>query len=68
MHMTGKLDKIGRIIAGIIIVALWVSALIWCTACNVTRVTTTESVCVHRGDSSTTITTRTIEAYDASKK
>ena len=66
--MTAKKDKIGRIIAGIIIAAIWVTALIMCTACNVTRVTTTESVCVHRGDSSTTITTRTIEAYDASKK
>ena len=63
-----KNGKIARIIAGAIIAACWIGALIMCTACNVTRVTTTESVCVHRGDSSTTITTRTIEAYDASKK
>lgn len=37
-------------------------------SCNVTRVVTTESRYFTQGDSSTTIITKTIETYDASKK
>lgn len=37
-------------------------------SCNVTRKVTTESTFFQRGDTSTTIVTKTIESYDASKK
>lgn len=38
------------------------------TSCNVTRVVTNESKYYQRGDTVVTITTKTTEAYDASKK
>lgn len=38
------------------------------TSCNVTRVITNESSYFQRGDTSVTITVKTIETYDASKK
>lgn len=38
------------------------------TACNVTRKVTTESSYYQRGDTAISITTRTIESYDATKK
>lgn len=38
------------------------------TSCNVTRKITTESSYFHQGDTTTTIVTKTIESYDASKK
>lgn len=38
------------------------------TSCNVTRKVTTESTYYQRGDTSTTIVTKTIESYDATKK
>lgn len=38
------------------------------TACNVTRKVTTESSYFVSGDTTTTIVTKTIESYDASKK
>lgn len=36
--------------------------------CNVTRKVTTESSYYQKGDTTTTIVTKTIESYDASKK
>lgn len=39
-----------------------------CTSCNVTRICTTESQYLQRGDTSIVIMTKTIETYDASKK
>lgn len=38
------------------------------SSCNLTRVVQTESQCYQLGDSSCTITTKTIESYDATKK
>lgn len=38
------------------------------TSCNVTRKVTTESTYFTKGDTATTIVTKTIETYDASKK
>lgn len=43
-------------------------AVLSLSACNVTRVVTTESSYIQRGDTTTTITTKTVETYDASKK
>lgn len=44
----------------------------WCcgcfVACNVTRTITTTQTVVQRGDTTTTMSTKTIETYDASKK
>lgn len=37
-------------------------------SCNVTRKVTTESSYFQRGDTSCTITTKTVETYDATKK
>ena len=49
---------------------LAIAALSTCalTSCNVTRVVTTESSYFTRGDTTITITTKTVETYDASKK
>lgn len=49
----------------ILIGALIAHALI---SCNVTRKVTTESTYFQKGDTVTTITTKTTESYDASKK
>ena len=38
------------------------------TSCNVTRRVTTESSYYQRGDTSCTITVKTVETYDATKK
>lgn len=38
------------------------------TSCNVTRRTTVESTYFQKGDTATTITVKTIETYDATKK
>lgn len=38
------------------------------TSCNVTRTVTTQSQFFQRGDTTTTIVTKTIESYDATKK
>lgn len=38
------------------------------TACNVTRTITTTSQVITRGDTTTTISSRTIESYDAQKR
>lgn len=38
------------------------------TSCNVTRTVTTTSQVVQKGDTTTTITSKTIESYDASKR
>ena len=38
------------------------------TGCNVTRRVTTESSYYQKGDTSCTITVKTVESYDASKK
>ena len=38
------------------------------SACNVTRTMTTTSQYIQHGDTTTTILTKTVESYDASKK
>lgn len=38
------------------------------TSCNVTRTVTNESTYVQKGDTSTTIKTKTVESYSAIKK
>ena len=38
------------------------------TSCNVTRTVTTSSQYSQRGDTTTTITTKTVESYNAVKK
>lgn len=37
-------------------------------SCNVTRTVTTTSQVVQKGDTTTTITSRTVESYDATKR
>lgn len=63
-----KCQKIARVVVGGAILAGLTIAAALLQGCNVTRTTTTESVCLHRGDSSTTITSKTIETYDAQKR
>ena len=46
----------GLVLFGLVIVAL--------TSCNVTRTVTTTAQTIQRGDTTTTITTRTVEQYD----
>ena len=38
------------------------------SACNVTRTMTTTSQYIQHGDTTTTIVTKTVESYDATKK
>ena len=47
----------GLVLFGLVIVAL--------SSCNVTRTVTTTAQTIQRGDTTTTITTRTVEQYDA---
>ena len=37
------------------------------SSCTVMRTVSTESSCIQRGDTTTTITTRTVESYNAKK-
>lgn len=43
------------------------AAVLGLTSCNVTRVITTESSSIQRGDTSVIIQTKTIESYNAQK-
>lgn len=51
-----------------IILAVAFVTMIGLTSCNVTRKITTESSYYQKGDTTTTIVTKTIESYDATKK
>ena len=51
-----------------LILALLISLGYCLTSCNVTRVVTTESQYYQKGDTTCTITTKTTETYDATKK
>ncbi len=51
-----------------IVIACTLFAVIALTSCNVTRTVTTQSQYYTKGDTTCTITTKTIESYDASKK
>lgn len=46
---------------------MWTIPLVM-VSCNVTRTVTTSSSFVQHGDTTTQITTKTIESYDATKK
>lgn len=56
-----------KLVCSAIVLAL-LTVAIAVTSCNVTRVVTNESKYYQRGDTVVTITTKTTEAYDASKK
>ena len=59
-------DCLGRvvgIVTGLVIAGLFVVACL--SSCNVTRTVTTTAQTIQRGDTTTTITTRTVEQYDA---
>ena len=43
-------------------------AIVFLASCNVTRTVTTTSQYIQKGDTTTTITTKTVESYDATKK
>lgn len=60
------IKKYGWKTAMIIVAASFLIAAL--TSCNVTRTVTTTSQVYQRGDTTTTIISKTIESYDAQKK
>lgn len=67
--MTDKTKIIIKVVAGVIVAALTaLCTLLGLNSCNVTRKITTESSFFQKGDTTVTITTRTTESYDATKK
>lgn len=48
--------------------AATLAAIFGLSSCNVTRVVTTESRFLQRGDTSVVINVKSVESYDASKK
>lgn len=60
------IQKYGWETAVVIVAASFLIAAL--TSCNVTRTVTTTSQVYQRGDTTTTIISKTVEAYDASKK
>ncbi len=67
--MSDKAKKIIKTIGTVLIAAI--TALLGAlglTSCNVTRAITTEQKYYQRGDTAVSITTKTIETYDASKR
>lgn len=52
----------------IIIITMLVSLLILLSSCNVTRIVRTEASHYQRGDTTTTIVTKTTETYEGTKK
>lgn len=63
-----KKTIIKAIIAGLIAALGVLAAAFGLTSCNVTRIVSTESAYYQRGDTTVTITTKTTETYDATKK
>ena len=57
------LSRVVGIVTGLMIAGLFVVACL--SSCNVTRTVTTTAQTIQRGDTTTTITTRTVEQYDA---
>lgn len=67
--MSKKTKLILKIIIAVVIAALTaLGSVLGLTSCNVTRVVTNESKYYQKGDTAVTITTKTVESYDASKK
>ena len=60
------IKKYGWETAVVIVAASFLVAAL--TSCNVTRTVTTTSQVYQRGDTTTTIISKTIESYDAQKK
>lgn len=59
------IEKYGWETAVVIVAASFLIAAL--TSCNVTRTVTTTSQVYQRGDTTTTIVSKTIESYDATK-
>lgn len=57
-----------NIIFAIVVCITMITLTAIVTSCNVTRTVTTTSQVVQKGDTTTTITSKTIESYDASKR
>lgn len=57
-----------NIIFAIVVCITMITLIVFVTSCNVTRTVTTSSQVVQKGDTTTTITSKTIESYDASKR
>ena len=67
--MTEEQKKIARIIVACLLAALGaLASALGLTSCNVTRVVTTKSEFMQRGDTSVVIQTKTTETYDGSIK
>ena len=52
----------------IVIITMLVSLLILLSSCNVTRIVKTEASHFQKGDTTTTIVTKTTETYEGTKK
>ena len=52
----------------IVIITMLVSLLMLLSSCNVTRIVTTEASHFQKGDTTTTIVTKTTETYEGTKK
>lgn len=67
--MSEKTKLILKIVIAVSIAALTaLGSVLGLTSCNVTRVVTNESKYYQRGDTTVTITTKTTESYDATKR
>ena len=61
--------EIWKIVISVLIAAFTaLGAALGLSSCNVTRTITTQSQYLQKGDTTTTIVTKTIETYDASKR
>lgn len=52
----------------IVIISILISLLMILSSCNVTRVVTTQASHYQKGDTTTTIVTKTTETYEGTKK
>ena len=52
----------------VVSIATAIAMALGLTSCNVTRIVTTQSEYLQKGDTSVVIQTKTVETYDASKK
>lgn len=67
--MSDKTKTILKVVISVLIAALTaLAAGLGLTACNVSRVVSTQSEYFQKGDTSVVIMTKTIETYDATKK
>ena len=63
-----KMTIIKAIVVGLLAALGVVAAALGLSSCNVTRVVSTSSSYFQKGDTTVTITTKTTETYDATKK